>query len=56
MPHIIDPQQELFSRIKMDAEAMDYDVYDGFLPPLDTPYPLCIWEIISKQTRTPKTL
>ena len=38
MPHI-DPQQELFSRIKMDAEAMDYDVYDGFLPPLDTPYP-----------------
>jgi hypothetical protein len=39
MPHITDPQQELFTRIKLDTEALKYAVYDGFLPPPDTPYP-----------------
>ena len=34
-----DPQQELFSRIKVDLEAEGYAVYDGALPPEDTPYP-----------------
>ncbi len=34
-----DPQQELFSAIKTKIEAKGYDVYDGFLPPGNTPYP-----------------
>lgn len=36
---IIDPQQELFTALKLAIEALGYDVYDGFLPPADTPYP-----------------
>ena len=35
----IDPQQELFTRLKLDIEALGYAVFDGFLPPMDTPYP-----------------
>lgn len=34
-----DPQQELFTRLKLDIEAAGYDVYDTFLPPENTPYP-----------------
>lgn len=34
----IDPQQELFSEIKVVLEE-NYDVYDGALPPAGTPYP-----------------
>lgn len=36
---IIDPQQELFSAIKLSLEAKGYDVYDGFLPGKDASYP-----------------
>ena len=36
---IIDPQQELFIKIKLEIEALGYAVYDGMLPPEDTPYP-----------------
>ena len=39
MSNYIDPQQELFSRLKIDLEAKGYAVYDGFLPPENTPYP-----------------
>lgn len=35
----MDPQQELFARLKLDIEALGYTVYDGFLPPDGTPYP-----------------
>lgn len=35
----IDPQQELFTEIKLSLESLGYDVYDGFLPPENTPYP-----------------
>lgn len=35
----IDPQQEIFTAIKLALEDMGYDVYDGFLPPEGTPYP-----------------
>lgn len=35
----IDPQQELFTALKLNLEAKGYDVYDGCLPPADTPYP-----------------
>lgn len=35
----MDPQQELFTKMKLDFEALGLDVYDGFLPPDDTPYP-----------------
>lgn len=34
-----DPQQELFSKLKTEIESLGYDVYDGFLPPEETPYP-----------------
>lgn len=34
-----DPQQELFSKLKMEFEALGYAVYDGFLPPEGTAYP-----------------
>lgn len=34
-----DPQQELFTKIKLDIEAKGYAVYDGELPPENTPYP-----------------
>lgn len=36
---MMDPQQELFIKLKLSLEALGYDVYDGFLPPEDTPYP-----------------
>jgi hypothetical protein len=36
---MLDPQQELFIRIKTDIEALGFAVYDGVLPPEDTPYP-----------------
>lgn len=35
----MDPQQELFSKLKIEIERKGYDVYDGFLPPENTPYP-----------------
>ena len=38
MEHITDPQQELFTALKIGIEAL-YDTYDGCLPPEDTPYP-----------------
>ena len=39
MEYITDPQQELFTAYKLSLEAKGYDVYDGALPPEDTPYP-----------------
>lgn len=39
MGEFLDPQQELFARVKLDLEALGHAVYDGFLPPEDTPYP-----------------
>lgn len=36
---MLDPQQELFSKIKKEIESKGYDVYDGMLPPENTPYP-----------------
>lgn len=35
----MDAQQELFTKIKLELEALGYSVYDGMLPPDDTPYP-----------------
>lgn len=35
----MDPQQELFTKLKIEIEKQGYDVYDGFLPPENTPYP-----------------
>lgn len=35
----MDVQQALFTQLKVDIEALGYDVYDGHLPPKDTPYP-----------------
>lgn len=35
----MDPQQELFTALLVDLKKLGYDVYDGALPPADTPYP-----------------
>ena len=35
----MDAQQELFTALKLGIEAKGYAVYDGALPPGDTPYP-----------------
>lgn len=35
----MDPQQELFSALLVALKKKGYDVYDGFLPPENTPYP-----------------
>ena len=35
----IDPQQELFTTVKVLCEAHGFTVYDTFLPPEGTPYP-----------------
>lgn len=35
----MDPQQELFTALKLGIEAKGYTVYDGVLPPDGTPYP-----------------
>lgn len=35
----LDPQQELFIALKLGIEAIGYAVYDGVLPPENTPYP-----------------
>ena len=34
-----DPQQELFSKLKIDLEALGKAVFDGVLPPEKTGYP-----------------
>ena len=34
-----DPQQEIFTAIKLDLERKGYKVFDGMLPPDKTPYP-----------------
>lgn len=35
----MDAQQELFIALRKGIKAKGYAVYDGFLPPEDTPYP-----------------
>ncbi|MFQ7110304.1 MAG: hypothetical protein ACLRP9_01790 [Anaerovoracaceae bacterium] len=35
----MDPQQELFTELITKLKEIGYDVYDGVLPPEDTPYP-----------------
>lgn len=35
----IDPQQELFTALKLSLEKQGLDVFDSVLPPEDTPYP-----------------
>ena len=35
----LDPQQELFTALKLTLERLGYDVYDGALPPEGTAYP-----------------
>lgn len=39
MSVILDPQQELFGRLLVKLRAAGFYVYDGVLPPADTPYP-----------------
>ena len=44
-----DPQQELFSKLKVEIKKLGYKVYDGKLPPEGTPYPF-VYMADSEQT------
>ena len=46
----MDPQQEIFTELLLKIKALGYDVFDGELPPENTPYPLYILGICSRQT------
>ena len=35
----MDPQQEIFTELLLKIKALGYDVFDGELPPENTPYP-----------------
>lgn len=50
-----DPQQELFTRLKLDLEAKGYSVFDGFLPPANTPYPFIYLADSQTDDETTKT-
>ena len=47
----MDPQQELFTELLIQLKKKEYDVYDTFLPPEDTPYPF-IYLADGQQTDT----
>lgn len=47
----MDPQQELFTELLLKLKDLGYGVYDTFLPPKDTPYPL-IYLADNQQTDT----
>lgn len=51
----MDPQQEIFTRIKRDLERFGYDVYDGILPPEGTPYPFVYLGDTTSDDRPTKT-
>lgn len=36
---MMDPQQEIFTELLLKLKAMDYDVYDTFMPSEDATYP-----------------
>ena len=48
----MDPQQELFAALLLALRKQGYDVYDGALPPEDTPYPF-LYLGDSRQTDEP---
>lgn len=53
---VLDPQQELFCEIKKSIVNLGYDVYDGFLPPENTPYPFVyLGEFIQTDNAANKT-
>lgn len=54
MKHISDPQQELFTALKIGSEAL-YDTHDGVLPPEGTPYPFVYLGDNQQTDRTTKT-
>lgn len=35
----MDPQQEIFTELLLRIKELGYDVFDGELPPANTPYP-----------------
>lgn len=50
----IDPQQELFIAFEKALKEMGYAVYDGALPPKDTPYPFIYLGDFSQSDRMHK--
>ena len=51
----MDPQQELFTALKLGIENLGYDVYDGTLPPDGTPYPFVYLgesSLVDRQTKS----
>lgn len=49
---MLDPQQELFIKLKIDiAKQLGYSVYDGEMPPENTPYPFVYLDGFSQKDR-----
>lgn len=50
-----DPQQELFTKLLIELRAKGFDVYDGELPPEDTPYPFIYLGDMQQNDKETKT-
>lgn len=51
----MDAQQELFTHLKLNIEKLGYKVYDGALPPANTPYPFVYLGEFRQTDRETKT-
>ena len=51
----MDAQQELFTHLKLNIEKLGYKVYDGALPPANTPYPFVYLGEFRQTDRDTKT-
>lgn len=51
----MDPQQEIFTELLLKIKALGYDVFDGELPPENTPYPFVYLGDMQQTDRNTKT-
>lgn len=51
----MDPQQEIFTELLLRIKALGYDVFDGELPPENTPYPFVYLGDMQQIDRNTKT-
>ena len=51
----MDPQQEIFTELLLRIKALGYDVFDGELPPENTPYPFVYLGDMQQTDRNTKT-
>ena len=48
----MDPQQEIFTELLLRIKELGYDVFDGELPPANTPYPFVYLGDMQQTDRT----